>query len=215
VAYIDLIFHGKEFTDRLAYHSIERGQSSLEHCNWTHELSLKDITKHHVKIYFDDSLELILLNWFYKFFVKPESEDWIHTVRNEWQKSQKKHWAIYGDHWNVRAVLRWMYNIDVDPNYKSKISFPGKNFCGNALYNGYDIVKEEFGKHDVDYTKEKYERWYESQESIIKSWKYVKNIHNIDEIKKLNYFFERGVALGLYGLKNKLTEEVAWKDYIK
>jgi len=208
VAYISLIFNQESYNYGLAYHSRDIRP-------WTHDLNYKNIAENNIKIYFNDNLELIILNWFYKFIVKPDNTDWVLQYATEWTDSQKKVWSDFGEDWCIRAVLKWMYNIHADPNYKSKIVEPGKNFCGSVLYNGYDLTKEEFKKHHINYTKEEYQKWLNSQKPVIDSWKHIKDTTAIDKIKKLKYNFEKGVALGLYGLKNKLTEEVTWQHYIK
>ena len=208
VAYISLIFNQEQYNDGLAYHS-------RDVLPWTHDLNYKNVSKNNVKIYFDNNLELIILNWFHKFIVKPDKVDWVLRYATEWTEAQKKSWSDYGEDWCVRAVLRWLYKIHLDPIYKSKIVEPGKNFCGSVLYNGYDLVKEEFKKHRINYTKEQYQNWLDSQKPVLDSWNHIKNTTGIDKIKNLKYNFEEGVALGLYGLKKKFTEEVAWQHYSK
>ena len=208
VAYINLILNQEQYSDGLAYHS-------RDILPWTHDLKCENISENNVKIYFDNHFELIILNWFHKFIVQPDNVDWVLRYAKEWTDSQKKVWSDFGEDWCVRAVLKWMYNIDADPNFKSKIREPGKNFCGSALYNGYDVAKAEFKKHHINYTAEQHQKWVDSQRPVLDSWQNIENTTEIDKIANLQYNFEKGVALGLYGLKNKLTEEVTWQNYSK
>lgn len=208
VAYISLIFNQEKYNDGLAYHS-------RDILRWTHDFNHKLVTENTVKIYFKDHIELIILNWFHKFIVKPDNVGWVLRYSKEWRESQKKLWSGFGEDWCTRAVLKWLYNIDADPRYGSKIMGPGKNFCGSALYDGYDLAREEFEQHNVKYTKIQYEKWIGSQKQVLDSWKKIKNTITIDKIADLKYNFEKGVAIGLYGLENKLTEEVAWQHYSK
>jgi len=208
VAYVSLIFNQEPYNDGLAYHS-------RDILPWTHDLNYENISGNNVKIYFDNHLELIILNWFHKFIVKPDSVDWVQRYAKEWTESQKKLWPDFGEDWCVRAVLRWLYNIDADPSYKSKIREPGKNFCGSVLYDGYDVAKAEFEKHKIKYTAEQHKKWVDSQRPVFDSWKNIKNTIEIDKIAKLQYNFEKGIALGLYGLENKFTEETTWQHYSK
>ena len=128
----------------------------------------------------------------------------------EWELSQKDAWKYYGDKWEIRAVIRWLYSIYNDDTYGEKLQPPGKNFNGCALYEGYEKIKNEFAAFDVDYTKEQYQSWKDSQKNIIEVWKKM-DLPNF--VSNFEHDFEKGVYIGLEGIRNKMTEDEAWEKH--
>ena len=206
VTYIEGVLRGVGLTAGLAYHSIGVG-------NHTANLDHTPITARCIKIYFDKFYELIILNWHYKvrLFVDRNDKRYTH-YGPEWEQQQKEAWKAYGDKWEIRAVLRWLYSVYNDPSYVEKIKTPGRNFNGCCLYEGYEESKREFANFGVNYTKEQYDRWRDSQKNIISVWKNMDKPNFVDEFE---YDFAKGIYIGLQGIKNQMTEDQAWEHYIK
>ncbi len=210
MSYIEGVLRGIKITPGLfaglSYHH-------LGVINRTSDLNYTPINDQCIKIYFNKFLELIILNWHYKLRVFVDPSDREHLVFGpEWEQQQKEAWKYYGNDWEIRAVLRWLYSIYQDPSYGEKIKAPGRNFDGCCLYEGYEESKREFAKFGVDYTQQQYESWRESQKKIISVWK---DMDKPDFVNGFKYDFEKGVYIGLKGMKSNMTEEQAWEQYIK
>ena len=220
ISYIRYILSKTEnIESRLTYHDNRHNErGAILHC-----LEIKNPKEDMIKIYFEKFHEVIILNWHFKFRVYPTDymfeengvKKTVRTYGEEWAVSQKEIWKEFKNNWETRAILHWFYKIFYDKNYKLKLPPPAMNFNGASLYESYPSAKQEFAKFDIDYTEEKYINWQKSQEVILNSLKIIKNIKKIEEIKKLMYDFEKGVALGLFGVMNNLSEENTWQEYIK
>ena len=70
--------------------------------------------------------------------------------------------------------------------------------------------KNEFAAFDVDYTKEQYKRWKDSQKNIIEVWN---NMNLPNSVNIFEHDFEKGVYIGLEGIRNKITEDQAWEKH--
>ena len=208
VAYISRIFKKeKNMPSGLAYHELG-GQ-------WTHDLDYSKIDNKCVKIFFPHDYQIIVLNWFYKIFVYPTGAPMQSEGKKEWIDSQKNIWKNYGDKWKVKAFCRWVYNIANNKSYGSKIEPPGNNFSGVALYNCYSDIKDEFGKFNIDYSKQSHDSWLKSQYIILKSLDAVRNSTTISHIHNLTNDCEKGVSIALYGLKHHMSEDDVWDSYTK
>ncbi len=208
VAYISKIFKKeKNITSRLAYHELG-GQ-------YTHNLDYSKIDDKCVKIFFPHDYQIIVLNWFYKIFVYPTGAYMQSQGKKEWIDSQKNIWKNYGDKWKVKAFCRWVYNIANNKSYSSYIEPPGNNFSGVALYNCYSDIKDEFGKFNIDYSRESHDSWLKSQYIILKSLDAVRNSTTISHIHNLTNDCEKGVSIALYGLKHRLSEDDVWDSFTK
>ena len=210
MSYIEGVLRGLKITPGifagLSYHH-------LGVINRTSNLKYEPIDNQCIKIYFDKFLEIIILNWHYKIrkFMDPNDREHLN-FGPDWELSQKEAWKSYGDDWEIRAVLRWLYSIYNDVLYCERIKPPGKNFDGCCLYIGYEESKQEFANFGVNYTQEQYQEWKDSQKSIISVWKNMDKPNFVNEFK---YDFEKGVYIGLQGIQNKITEDQAWESYIK
>lgn len=207
VAYIERIFkQEKNIPVGLAYHDLKFANS------WTHDLDYSKIDNQCIKIFFTRNYEIIILNWFYKILKYPMSNI-QKKFGQTWIDSQKNIWKNYGDKWKVRAFCRWMYNIANDKSYSSKIPPPGNNFCGTVLYDGYENVRDEFGRFNINYSYQSYDSWLTSQYVVLKSLDTVRNINAVSQIHNLTEDCQKGVSLALYGLKHQLSEDNVWDDY--
>ena len=208
MSYIEAVLRGVDITPGrfagLSYHH-------LGMANRTSDLSHKPINDQCIKIYFQKFREIIILNWHYKLRLFVDQDDRPHLQYGpEWELSQKDAWKYYGDKWEIRAVIRWLYSIYNDDTYGKKLQPPGKNFDGCALYEGYEKIKNEFAAFDVDYTKEQYQSWKDSQKNIIEVWNKM-DLPNF--VNNFEHDFEKGVYIGLEGIRNKMTEDEAWEKH--
>ena len=198
----------------LSYHTIPKLNNF-----WTHNLDYP-VNDKCVKIYFEKYMEIIILNWNFKFRITPADGIPFSDISDqyfgeEWEKTQKYNWSAYKEKWDMRATLHWLYKIFNDKKYSAKIKRPGKNFNGASLYEGYESAKEQFGEFDVEYSMEQYTDWKNSQQVILNSWSKIKECKNITDVDFLDFEFEKGVALGLISISNNISEEDTWELYIK
>jgi hypothetical protein len=207
VSYIQGIFAEQEITPALAYHHL-KGTG-----NHTANLRHTPIDDQCTKIYFEKFLEIIILNWHYKLRINVDPDDHRYTQYGpDWEVSQKEAWKKFGNKWEIRAVVRWLYSIYNDVIYREKISPPGNNFNGCCLYEGFESAEKEFAKFGVNYTQKQFQAWQDSQKIILSVWK---NMYKPNFVDNFKYDFEKGVYIGLHGIQNKITEEQAWESYIK
>lgn len=198
----------------LSYHTIPE----LEEFK-THDLDYP-VNDKCVKIYFEKYMEIIILNWNFKFRITPadgfsnSGKSW-QSHGPEWEETQKYVWSMCKEKWDIRATLHWLYKIFNDKKYSVKIESPGKNFNGASLYEGYESAKEQFSKFGVEYSMKQYTDWKNSQQVIFNSWSKIKECKNITDIDFLDFEFEKGVALGLIGISNNISEDIIWKKYVK
>ena len=208
MSYIEGVLRGIKITPGrfagLSYHH-------LGVVNRTSDLNHKPINDQCIKVYFEKFRELLILNWHYKLRLFVDPDDRHHLQFGpEWELSQKEDWKYYGDKWEIRAVVRWLYTIYNDSKFGEKIKPPGRNFNGCALYEGFEQIKNEFANFDVDYTNEQYQHWKDSQKNIMEVWK---NMDVPNFVNNFEYDFEKGVYIGLQGIRNKITEDEAWEKH--
>lgn len=206
VSYIEGIFGGDKITPNLSYHTVP------SQGNHTANMMHSPIDEHCIKIVFKKFKELIVLNWHYKLRLYIDDTYRYGNYGKDWEKIQKEAWKNFGLHWETRSVLRWMYSINADNTISEQIPAPGSNFDGCSLYEGYIQSKNEFARFGIAYKKEQYDQWKESQHLILSSWE---KMNTPDAVETFAYDFEKGVYLGLHGIRNNLTEDQTWDLYIK
>jgi hypothetical protein len=211
VAYIGLIITGVDFEPCLSYHTIYEKEQTNFH--YHHDLD-KKISADDIKIYFNRMKEIIPLNWYTKFILRPATE-FDKASGIEWMKIQSDSWKEkYGSKWMTRASLRWMYNLELQ-----NLGLGGLNekehFDGTCLYNSYEVSQRQFAKFGTTYYKKQHEQWLHSQKSVVNTWNKIIQCDSIARLNSLNDDFFRGIALGHLSIKSSLTEESAWQQYIK
>ncbi len=166
-----------------------------------------------LQILIDDYSELVVINWIEKFLLNPSYEN-DKNAAQRWKNSQKKIWEPYTKFPLERAVFHWMYRIylNVAEAFENNQSYT-KKFYFSSMYQSYEMAKEQFEKFDVDYTKNMYEDWRMSQNKVFDSWNLIKS--NIETPECLTQFYQRGIAMALYGQKNKLKEQECWDQLNK
>jgi hypothetical protein len=215
ISYIRFILSKYPLTQHiLSYHTIPNVDNL-----WTHDLDYP-VNDKCIKIYFEKYIEIIILNWNFKFRITPADEINPSGKSNqyygkEWKKTQKHIWGIFKEKWDMRATLHWLYKIFNDKKYSVKIESPGKNFNGASLYEGYESAKEQFSEFRIEYSMKQYTDWKDSQQVIFNSWAKIKECKNITDVDFLDFEFEKGIALGLIGITNNMSEDIIWKKYVK
>ena len=81
------------------------------------------------------------------------------------------------------------------------------------MYRSFEKTRQEFKKFHIEYTETMYNDWKDSQKIPINSWNTIKN--NIETPENLKYFFRRGIAMALYGIKHRMEEKVCWDQLSK
>lgn len=208
----------------LAYHYNEDGGHSTDPnkfrnwicwMRWSNKIRtfMQDQRYKVIQILCNDKLEYLLLNWFEKHSRKfdhdyPYLHEWIGQQTLAWQKVCKNEEDCL-----IRATLHWFYKIHNkrDPDVIDIKEIKDK-FHFNLFYNNnFELLANEFKKYDVIYTKKMYSDWVTSQKIIFDS--HDKIISSLENPKELHSFWQKGIALGLYGKKHKLDEQQAWKRY--
>lgn len=160
------------------------------------------------QIYIDDYKEMVVINWFEKFLHNPTTKR-DEMQSQQWIKSQKTHWEKYTNFVGERAVTHWIYKIysNAIKEFENNTFFK-KKFNFGSMYNSFELTQKEFKKFDIEYTETMYNNWKDSQKIPIDSWKQIKD--NIETPKNLKKFYQRGIAIALEGLKQKMSEEDCW-----
>jgi hypothetical protein len=163
------------------------------------------------QIFIDDYKEIVIINWFEKFIFN-YTTDQDKLAGQQWLKNQDNVWKNYTSFTTERAVVHWLYNIDTKPGFKKECSFK-KIFNFSSMYNSFELTKNEFLKFNINYSKEMYNTWKDSQKIIFDSWNLIKN--NVNTPENLEHFYQRGIAIALNGLKNNLKEQECWDQLSK
>jgi len=223
INYIALTITDKT-TPALAYHYNLNGTHDInKKALWLHSTHWTDESKKHledkkfkvVQILCVDKLEFLILNWFEKHSRKaghdyPWYEDWIKEQKTAWRNVCKT-----PEDSLIRATLHWFYKLQYKnnpdiydvPDIKNKFMF-------HLFYtNDFQSLSRQFDKYDVNYTQKMYSDWIGSQKIIFDS--HMKIMSNLERPNNLNSFWQKGLALGLYGKNNNLTEQQAWGRYGK
>jgi hypothetical protein len=164
-----------------------------------------------IQIYVEKNQECLLINWQEKLRINPE-ENKDKFFSKDWEEQQRKIWKNYTKFSIERAVLRWMYCL-----YNDKFIDIKKNanadyfFLFHSLYDSYEYAAKEFKKFSVDYSVEEYNDWKLSQKIIFDSWEDIKN--NIITPNKLQFDYQKGIAIALRGLKENISEQECWLKY--
>lgn len=211
VAYIGLIITGVDVTPCISYHTIyEKIKVKFK---YIHDVD-KKIDKEDIKIYFDHMKEIIPLNWYTKFILKPATE-FDKTAGVQWIESQSGAWKeTHSDRWMARAALRWIYNLNTQGLGLGDLD-QKKHFDGTCLYEGYEMSRSQFAKFGVTYYEHQYQQWLESQVDVIDMITSIVQCDSMTKVHSFNDDFSRGIALGSLARKRSLTEESAWQQYIK
>ena len=73
------------------------------------------------------------------------------------------------------------------------------------------MLQEELYKHNIIYTNEMFELWKASQTKAINAYEDI--IRNKDNPNNLKTFWQKGIAMGMYGSDNKMPEEQTWEYF--
>tara|TARA_Y100001937_G_scaffold97060_1_gene132082 strand:- start:7384 stop:8055 length:672 start_codon:yes stop_codon:yes gene_type:complete len=213
VAYIGMVINKLPITKTLTYHGqyYDSKRNKTPRFGYIHDMASQD---RDIKIAFDFWQELPVINWHVKFRLHPQT-NYDARVGERWNRQQKPLWNAYDDLWESRSILRWTSTWLNDPYMKSNADNIGKIFHGTCLYEGYESARAEFKKFDIDYTKDSYDSWRESQNVVLEYWQQVKDAVNVEKARKLGTQTLTGVALGMIASKNKITEDEVWETYLK
>ena len=215
ITYIGFILNNIKIKDILTYHNLYFKQSRIKtKFSWIHNLDINYVSKQDVKIYFDHYQEVIILNWHIKFRTYPNSKHDTDYGKS-WEQEQKLSWEKFTTQWEERAILHQTIKILTETNISQKIYYPGRNFNGSCLYKGYAESKEEFLKFGINYSKSQYDVWKDSQKPIFDRWHFILSNITLEKIKKIDSPIEKGIALGVYSINNKIVENELWEKYIK
>ena len=158
----------------------------------------------------DDLNYVVIINWIEKFLFNPDFKQ-DSTAAQEWIKNQEASWAPYTLFPLERAIVRWMYTIYKDKNrdngHLDDPMFTNK-FNFSSFYKSYNHTKLEFQKMNYNYTEDEYVKWKTTQKGIFES---IENIDkNRNNLKNLDNFYQRGIAIALNGLEHNLSETECW-----
>jgi len=153
---------------------------------------------------------VVIINWIEKFLFHPDFKQ-DSTAAQEWIKNQEESWAPYTVFPLERAIVRWMYTIYKDKNrdngYSDEPMFMNK-FNFSTFYKSYNDTKLEFQKMNYNYTEDEYVKWRDSQKIIFESIEKIDK--NRNNLKNLDKFYQRGIAIALNGLEHNLSETECW-----
>jgi hypothetical protein len=134
-------------------------------------------------------------------------KDWITAQANLWAP------VVNEKHVLVRGVLKWYYNLkeekiidNIDiPQIKNKFMFD------NFYASDFTLIRKEFEQYGVEYKKDMFDKWLDSQKIIFESYTQIKN--NLDTPRKLKNFWQTGLALALHAEKYNISEEEVWEKF--
>ena len=81
----------------------------------------------------------------------------------------------------------------------------------NFYASDFTLIKKEFEQYGVEYKKQMFDKWLDSQKIIFESYTQIKN--NIDTPRKLKNFWQTGLALALHGQQYNIGEEEVWEKF--
>lgn len=215
--------HGKNIIldiSNLQYHEIEKNLKNNNYSalvcftsKFNQDLSnlLKKYNIKIIQILINQNQECLLINWQEKLRIHPE-EDKDKSFSKEWEQQQNKIWQNYTKFTIERAVCRWTYSlyneefIDVKKNVNADYFF-----LFGSLYESYESTKIEFKKFSIDYLEEEYYNWKKSQKIIFDSWTAIKK--NLETPKILEFDYQKGIAIALRGIKERISEQQCWLTY--
>ena len=166
-----------------------------------------------IQVLCKSKLHMILINWFEKHSRIRKDDIQFLTM---WKEHQSKIWVdkhSNKEHRFIQAVANWYYKLQ-DPecrDIKDIIEVKNK-FLFESFYTGsHHALQTEFAQYKKDYTKEMYNAWYDSQTIALKSEDAV--LKNIQTPERLESFWQKGIAIGIYGVENNLNEQEAWDKF--
>lgn len=153
----------------------------------------------------------LMINWFSRSGDEKESR-----YSDSWIREQNSIWKSYFNDEEQRlgrGVLAWYYMLKEKLYEGNKSNHLIKNkFEFDAFYaNDVKMLQEEFYKHNIIYTNEMFELWKASQTKAINAYEDI--IHNKDNPNNLKTFWQKGIAMGMYGSDNKMPEEQTWEYF--
>ena len=223
INYISQVLTDTKLPSMLSYHYNINGSHSLKKTeNWPVKQIFLPCTDYQsylneknliIQIVIEQQKKFLLLNWFEK-HSRRESHDgpWLEN----WCDTQYQSWEPYIEDKEtrlIRGVVYWFYSLQ-DKNHPDMIDLKevkNKFYFDNFYSNNHKAISQEFAKFDKDYSLQMYNKWIESQKIIFDSMDSIMN--NLNSPHKLNSFWQKGLAIALYGLKNKLNEQQTWKYF--
>jgi hypothetical protein len=205
------------------YHLLGSHTKDFEQANFRYSLTydyscrnaLENPSTITIQILCKDKFQYILLNWFHKWNNKQDSD---FPYLQKWMEQQDAAWAEVHDDKDTRlsrAVLHWFYKFNDREFIDIKDINEIKNkFLFESFYTGYHLdLQKEFDKYKKNYTKYMYDQWAQSQNIVFRSADKIEK--NIEHPERLDTFFEKGIAMGLYGQKSGLSETDTWRHFYK
>ena len=219
INYIGQVLTNTVITPMLAYHYNTNGSHIKSAMTWAQICPPTDEYKKYlnekdciIQILSKQKFLFLLLNWFEKHSRSPAHDnmyfkDWITTQANLWAP------VVNEKHVLVRAVLRWYFNLKEEriidnadiPQIKKKFMFD------NFYASDFTLIKKEFEQYGVEYKKQMFDKWLDSQKIIFESYTQIKN--NIDTPRNLKNFWQTGLALALHGQQYNIGEEEVWEKF--
>jgi len=170
--------------------------------------------KHKIKVFqilIEKNQECLLINWQEKLRINPQDKQ-DKFFSQEWETQQKQIWQKYTEFPIERATFEWTYKLyDKEFIDVKKIQNADGFFAFGSLYDSYESTRLEFKKFDIEYSEIDYTNWKTSQKLIFDSWNSIKN--NINTPKNLKHDYQKGIALALKGINEKLNDQDCWDRY--
>jgi hypothetical protein len=223
INYISQVLTDTELSLMLSYHYNTNGSHSLKKIkNWPVRIvtppsknykSYIGTNNLSIQIIIENEKKFLLLNWFEK-----HSRSQLHDTPwfNDWCKIQLKSWEPVIENKEtrlIRGVVRWYYSLQ-DKNHPDMIDLKeieNKFYFDKFYSNNYELIAQEFAKYNKDYTSQMFKNWRESQKIIFDSMDSI--IENLNSPNKLKLFWQKGLAMALYGFQNNLNEQQTWKYF--
>ena len=160
-----------------------------------------------IQVIADQQFSFLIINWFVNVDLA-DYEDWVHQ-----QLEKFKSYFDTDEQRLCRAVLSWFYSLKNKKLRDNKDIANIKNkFMFDCFYmNDYGIIRNEFAKYNIKYSKETFKKWQNTQKLVFENYKKIKK--NVMTPNNLNYFWHKGIALGMHGEKNNLSEEETWEFF--
>lgn len=223
INYISQVLTNTELSLMLSYHYNTNGTHSLKKTkNWPVRIVTPPSTNYKsyigtndvsIQIIIENEKKFLLLNWFEK---HSKSESYDAPWFLDWCKTQLKIWGpdIEDEQKRLtRGVVRWYYSLH-DKDHPDMIDFKevkNKFYFDTFYSNNYELIAQEFAKFNKDYTFQMFNNWRESQKIIFDSMDSI--IENLNSPNKLSLFWQKGLAIALYGFQNHLNEQQTWKHF--
>ena len=223
INYISQVLTDTELPVMLTYHYNTNGAHSLTRDkDWPARLVTPPSTNYKsyigandlpIQIIIENEKKFLVLNWFEK---HSRSESYDVPWFNDWCNTQSKVWNPVSEDEEtrlIRGVVRWYYSLhDKDhPDIIDLKEIKNKFYFDKFYSNNYELIAQEFAKYNKDYTFQMFNNWRESQKIIFDSMNSIMN--NLNNPNKLNSFWQKGLAMALYGFQNNLNEQQTWKYF--